>query len=194
MLYDSLIEFRAIRDPQNPNVRREDLSFHKTEKYGWAIEGKLAESWEQKDDLTYAFRLRQGVKFHNVPPVNGRELTSEDVKYSIERQMTNQPGKFQHAYFFLEKLASIQTPDKYTIVFKTKEPYAPVLNYTRGTTGAYPLNAQVPDVKNQWSPRLSMSYAPDPKTDADGIADMGFAWAAWIIDPSGNVLGAWATS
>ncbi|HEY8730744.1 MAG TPA: VOC family protein [Candidatus Limnocylindria bacterium] len=29
---------------------------------------------------------------------------------------------------------------------------------------------------------------PDPKTE-NGIADMGFAWAAWIIDPSRNVLG-----
>lgn len=96
---------------------------------GTKILPDLADSWEQKDDLTYAFRLRQGVKFHNVPPVHGRELTSEDVKYSIERQMTNQLGKFQHAYFFLEKLASIQTPDKYTIIFKTKEPYAPFLNY-----------------------------------------------------------------
>jgi peptide/nickel transport system substrate-binding protein len=96
---------------------------------GTKILPDLAESWEQKDDLTYVFRLRQGVKFHNVPPVNGRELTSEDVKYSIERQMTNQPGKFQHAYFFLDKLASIQTPDKYSIVFKTKESYAPFLNY-----------------------------------------------------------------
>ena len=96
---------------------------------GTKILPDLAETWEQKDDITYVFRLRQGVKFHNVPPVNGRELTSEDVKYSIERQMTNQPGKFQHAYFFLDKLASIQTPDKYTIVFKTREPYAPFLNY-----------------------------------------------------------------
>ena len=96
---------------------------------GTKILPDLAESWEQKDDLTYSFKLRQGVRFHNVPPVNGRELTSEDVKYSIERQMTNQPGKFQHAYFFLDKLASIQTPDKYSIVFKTKEPYAPFLNY-----------------------------------------------------------------
>ena len=96
---------------------------------GTKILPDLAETWEQKDDVTYVFRLRQGVKFHNVPPVNGRELTSEDVKYSIERQMTNQPGKFQHAYFFLDKLASIQTPDKYTVVFKTKEPYAPFLNY-----------------------------------------------------------------
>jgi hypothetical protein len=30
--------------------------------------------------------------------------------------------------------------------------------------------------------------APDPKT-VDGIADMGFAWSAWIVDPSHNVLG-----
>jgi catechol 2,3-dioxygenase-like lactoylglutathione lyase family enzyme len=30
--------------------------------------------------------------------------------------------------------------------------------------------------------------APDPKT-TDGIADMGFAWAAWFVDPSRNVLG-----
>ena len=29
--------------------------------------------------------------------------------------------------------------------------------------------------------------APDPKT-VNGIADMGFAWAAWFIDPSRNVL------
>ena len=96
---------------------------------GTKILPDLAESWQQKDDVTYVFRLRQGVRFHNVAPVNGRELTSEDVKYSIERQMTDQPGKFQHAYFYLGKLASIQTPDKYTIVFKTKEPYAPFLNY-----------------------------------------------------------------
>jgi predicted enzyme related to lactoylglutathione lyase len=29
--------------------------------------------------------------------------------------------------------------------------------------------------------------APDPVT-TDGIADMGHSWAAWFIDPSGNVL------
>jgi outer membrane receptor protein involved in Fe transport len=43
-------------------------------------------------------------------------------------------------------------------------PNLPVLNYTRGTSGAYPLTGQIADVKDQWSPRLSMSYSPDPKT------------------------------
>jgi peptide/nickel transport system substrate-binding protein len=96
---------------------------------GTTIVPDLAERWQQTDDVTYVFQLRKGVRFHNVAPVHGRELTSEDVKYSIERQMTDQPGKFQHAYFFLGKLASIDTPDKYTVVFKTQEPYAPFMNY-----------------------------------------------------------------
>lgn len=96
---------------------------------GTKILPDLAESWEQTDARTYIFRLRQGVRFHDVPPVNGRELTSADIKYSIERQMTDQPGKFQHAYFFLGKMESIDTPDKYTVSFKTKEPYAPFMNY-----------------------------------------------------------------
>jgi predicted enzyme related to lactoylglutathione lyase len=30
--------------------------------------------------------------------------------------------------------------------------------------------------------------APDPETDAEGIADMDIQWAAWFTDPSGNVL------
>ncbi|MGH6886165.1 MAG: ABC transporter substrate-binding protein [Geminicoccales bacterium] len=52
----------------------------------------LAESFEiSKDGLTYTFELRQGVKFHN-----GRELTAEDVKWSIERAIrpeTQSPGQ-----------------------------------------------------------------------------------------------------
>ena len=36
--------------------------------------------------------------------------------------------------------------------------------------------------------RIEAYEAPDPVTDEDGIADMGFAWSAWIIDPSGNAL------
>src|SRR5262249_49781236 len=36
------------------------------------IEPDLAERWEALDDTTYVFYLRQGVKWHNKPPVNGR--------------------------------------------------------------------------------------------------------------------------
>ena len=36
--------------------------------------------------------------------------------------------------------------------------------------------------------RIESYVAPDPVTDADGVADMGHSWAAWFIDPSRNVL------
>ncbi len=99
------------------------------------FELELAESYHQPDDKTYVFTLRQGVKFHDIPPVNGRELTSADVKYSIERmtgkyaENKKEKAKYTHRYYFDGKLASIETPDRYTVVFKTKKPYAPFLRY-----------------------------------------------------------------
>ena len=51
----------------------------------------LAESYEISDDgMTFTFRLRPGVMFHN-----GREMTAEDVKYSLDRvtnPVTQSPG------------------------------------------------------------------------------------------------------
>lgn len=43
--------------------------------------GNLAKSWEYLDDTTVEFTLNEGIKFHN-----GETLTSEDVKFSLERQ------------------------------------------------------------------------------------------------------------
>ena len=52
------------------------------------VEPDLAERWEEPDDTTYVFHLRQGVKWHNKPPVNGRELVAEDVKFTYDRFLT----------------------------------------------------------------------------------------------------------
>lgn len=84
---------------------------------------------EQPDPLTYVFKLKPGIKFHNVDPVNGRELTAEDVKFSIERQMTDEAGKYQHAYFFRGKVAKIEATDKYTVKFTMTKPFAPFVAY-----------------------------------------------------------------
>ena len=52
------------------------------------IEGDLAESWTQPNETTYVFKLRKGVRWQNKPPVNGRELTADDVVYTVERFRT----------------------------------------------------------------------------------------------------------
>ena len=49
------------------------------------------------------------------------------------------------------------------------------------------LHAELADLRAR-GVQIQEYDAPDPKT-VDGIADMGFAWAAWIIDPHRNVLG-----
>jgi peptide/nickel transport system substrate-binding protein len=52
--------------------------------------GDLAESWQQADETTLTLKLRPNVKWHNIPPVNGRTFTAEDAVYSITRMKT--PG------------------------------------------------------------------------------------------------------
>ena len=55
----------------------------------------LAEYWTVSDGGTrITFYLRQGVRFHN-----GRELTADDVKYSLERLVKKRPGNTYYQYF-----------------------------------------------------------------------------------------------
>lgn len=72
----------------------------------------LADSWEQTDETTYVFHIRQGVKFSN-----GNDMTPETVKASIERtaEMNSRGGNL--------KLESI-TIDGENVIFKTTEAYS----------------------------------------------------------------------
>jgi peptide/nickel transport system substrate-binding protein len=85
------------------------------------IEGDLAESWSQPNDTTYVFKLRRGVRWHPKPPVNGRELTSEDVRYSIERFLT---VKGNANAYMLRTIDRVETPDRHTVKITLKEPFA----------------------------------------------------------------------
>ncbi|MBI5948974.1 MAG: ABC transporter substrate-binding protein [Chloroflexi bacterium] len=94
------------------------------------VEGDLALTLpEQPDPLSYVFKIPPGVKFHDVDPVNGREFTAQDIKYSIERQMTDKAGVFQHAYFFLNKVTKIEVIDNTTVKFTLNKPFAPFISY-----------------------------------------------------------------
>jgi oligopeptide transport system substrate-binding protein len=100
------------------------------------LEPDLAESYTVSDDgLTYTFKLRDGVKFHN-----GRLMTSADVKYSFERAVspaTQSPGG---GYFSMiggyddvtggkaTTLSGIETPDDKTVIFKLSRPDATFLH------------------------------------------------------------------
>jgi len=81
----------------------------------------VAKSWEiSSDGREYVFPLREGVKFHH-----GKELDSGDVKYSMERVMN--PATRSPRAFAFSWVDSIQTPDKYQVRIRLKEPFGPFL-------------------------------------------------------------------
>ncbi len=84
------------------------------------VEPDLAERWEALNDTTYVFYLRQGVKWHSKPPVDGRELVAADVKFSFDRFLT-EPGNANR--YILEPVDRIEVVDRYTVKFLLKEPY-----------------------------------------------------------------------
>jgi catechol-2,3-dioxygenase len=98
---------------------------------------------------------------------------------------------FYHDLLRLEVLAE----DAERVVLKCAGDTTLVIS--RSTTGTSDSQTQagwrVPDIKaavaqlRALGVKIEDYVAPDPVT-VDGIADVGHSWAAWFIDPSGNVL------
>ena len=85
------------------------------------IEPDVAESWTQPTPTTYVFKLRKGVRWHAKPPVNGRELTADDVKYTYERFLT---VKGNPSRGILDAIDTVEALDRHTVRFTLKEPHA----------------------------------------------------------------------
>jgi peptide/nickel transport system substrate-binding protein len=80
--------------------------------------GDLAESWEaNSDSRVWTFKLRHGVKWQSVAPLNGRELVAADVKYCFEAY-----AKEGVQSFTFREIEGMETPDKYTLRIHLKTP------------------------------------------------------------------------
>ncbi len=77
----------------------------------------LAKSWERISSTEIQFKLREDVKWHD-----GSQFTADDVKFSYDRMIAT-PNVANNIAF----LESSKVVDKFTIILKTKYPYAPVL-------------------------------------------------------------------
>jgi peptide/nickel transport system substrate-binding protein len=72
---------------------------------------RLVQSWEANDDLSvYTINVQPGVKFHD-----GEDLTSEDIKYTIDRMLT--PESASPVKATLKYVESIEAPDSHTLIF-----------------------------------------------------------------------------
>jgi len=85
---------------------------------------EAASSVENPDDQTYIFTLRPDVKFHNIPPVNGRQLVAKDVVYSFDRYRSISPNKAD-----LSMVDTVTASDDgKQVTFKLNEAYGLFLN------------------------------------------------------------------
>ncbi|MFC2038647.1 ABC transporter substrate-binding protein [Chloroflexota bacterium] len=91
--------------------------------------GELAESWEMPDDETIVFHLRPGVHWALNPAseasklVGGRELTAEDVAWSINREWGSNRSFIVNTTPAEGKLISAEATDKYTVELKVPPAY-----------------------------------------------------------------------
>jgi ABC-type transport system substrate-binding protein len=109
---------------------------------------ELATSWEFSGDrLQLTFKLREGVKFHNRPPVNGRLFDSEDVvktwQFFTARGNPNNATASANALNPEAPILAMEAPDARTVVVKLAYPAAFILqrfaNMFAGELGAiYP--------------------------------------------------------
>ncbi len=74
----------------------------------------LATDWENLDDQTWRFTLRQGVTFHN-----GETFTAEAVRYSIERLLDPDAVRLNSAFTIIDE---VEVVDDYTVIIRTKVP------------------------------------------------------------------------
>jgi peptide/nickel transport system substrate-binding protein len=77
----------------------------------------LATSWKATDDLSWEFKLRKNVKFHD-----GSPFTADDVVFTLNRvpNVPNSPSSFAT---FTKPIVDVKVVDAHTIVFKTATPH-----------------------------------------------------------------------
>lgn len=102
-----------IRDTIYEPLMKQDENFE--------IVPVLAEEYEQIDDTTWEFKLREGVTFHD-----GSEFNAEVVKANIER--VQDIAKASPRSFLLEMVSEVNVIDDYTVELVTEYPFAPLAN------------------------------------------------------------------
>lgn len=88
------------------------------------IEPCLAKEWEiSEDQLSYTFKLQEGVKFQD-----GTDFNAEAVKFNVDRQTVNKTEDMAYASFVYGPVKDCEVVDEYTVKINLKEVCTPFLN------------------------------------------------------------------
>ena len=93
----------------------------------YAVQPELAAKWEQVSPTEVVLTLQPGVKWQNKPPASGRDLTADDVVFSLNRVRGADPKFSQRSLF--ANFDKVEAVDKTRVRVTTKAPDATVLSY-----------------------------------------------------------------
>ncbi len=141
----------------------------------------LAEKAETSPDgLKWTITLKPGIKFHDIAPVSGRAMTTEDIKFSWARA-TEEQNANRAQLAFVDK---VEFPDAKTVVFNLKNPNVVFLDMladanqlwivpTEAATGKMDLSKQVigtgPWKLDSYTPSVSFKYSKNPSWHETGF-------------------------
>lgn len=92
------------------------------------VQPHLAVEWEETDENTYSFTLRDDVVFHD-----GTEFNAEVVRANLLR-VTDENFASQRAFLY-EMITDIEVVDDYTVEITTEYPFAPLLSHLAHDAG-----------------------------------------------------------
>ena len=105
---------RLLRSVAGPDINPADHT---------KLEGDVVADWEQPDDTTYVFTLKDNVAYHDKAPMNGRMMNAQDVLATWEAFQ----GASQNAAGWALVVDTFEAPDESTVKITLKNPFAPFL-------------------------------------------------------------------
>lgn len=136
------------------------------------------------DGLTWDFKLRQGVKFHD-----GSELTANDVVYTVQRLLALNRAPAA-PFKGIVKPEAVTAPDKYTVRFKLDQAYGPFFGMIAILAVVNPRAVKPHEENGDWGAKwlasndagsgayklVTESYVPLEKADLDKNDDHFMGW------------------
>ncbi|NIK11933.1 glutathione ABC transporter substrate-binding protein [Alkalibacillus almallahensis] len=115
-------------DVPSSNVRSNIYETLVTQNDDMEVQEGLATDWEQVDDTTWSFTLREGVMFHD-----GTEFTASAVKANLDRILD--PAQASPRTFLYEMITDVSVEGDYEVQITTEYPFAPLLAHLAHDAG-----------------------------------------------------------
>lgn len=180
------------------NLSHTDAMAGKGNLFELDLKGDLAKTWEQPDQTTYVFHLYDNIKWFDIPPVSGRAMTSEDIRYTYEAYVAEKAVAQTDMF---RDVVKFETPDPKTFKITTRKPSAYLINSLaaplafvvareareKGLLKQDPPIGTGPFVMNKHTYRNTLQVDRNPAYFRPGRPYLDGVDFTWILDPTAAI-------